>query len=295
MEEVHFPEWAQWLERAELSDQQRRSWAITVRWYLSFCQRGRGGVNHQTARDFIAWAQQAKSPEPWQLESWREALRWFFRTAKAARASDAGESGFPCEAEPGLTVAEPNVSGGLDPAMPAWKRAFLTTVRRRHCSYRTEQSYRVWLERFARFLGSQQLEERGADDLKAFLDHLAGDQRLSASSQRQALNAVVFLLREVFGKELGDFSDYCRAPVRTHAPTWLTRDEMESLLAQVAPGWALMAKVAFGGGLRLMELLRLRVKDVDLEQEIITVRGGKGDKDRLRQLPAGELTRFKAL
>jgi len=91
---------------------------------------------------------------------------------------------------------------------------------------------------------------------------------------------VVFLLREVFGKELGDFSDYRRTPVRTHAPTWLTRAEMAMLLDELEPGWALMARVAFGGGLRLMELLRLRVKDVDLEQEIITVRGGKGGRDR---------------
>ncbi len=281
MEEVHFPDWQQWLERAELPERQRQSWAITVRWYLSFCRRGRGGVTHQSARDFIAWAQQVKSPEPWQLESWREALRWFFRTAKATQARGAAESSPPREIEPDLTVAEPNASGGLDPALPAWKRAFLTTVRRRHYSFRTEQSYLVWLERFARFLRSDELEGRGADDIKRFLDHLAGDQRLSASSQRQALNAVVFLLREAFGQELGDFSDYRRAPVRTHVPTWLTRGETESLLAQLAPGWALMAKVAFGGGLRLMELLRLRVKDLDLEQEIITVRGGKGDKDRL--------------
>lgn len=107
------------------------------------------------------------------------------------------------------------------------------------------------------------------------------DAQLSASSQRQALNAVVFFLREVCGQELGDFSDYRRAPVRPHAPTWLTRAEIQALLAQLDPPWGLMTQVAFGGGLRLMELLRLRVKDVDLEQEIITVRGGKGDKDRL--------------
>jgi integron integrase len=138
----------------------------------------------------------------------------------------------------------------------------------------------VWLERFARFCHTEDLASRGTDDLKAFLDALALDQRLSASSQRQALNAVVFLLREVFGQELGDFSDYRRARMRPHAPVWLTRSETQALLGELEESWALMTRVAFGGGLRLMELLRLRVKDVDLEQEIITVRGGKGDKDR---------------
>jgi hypothetical protein len=84
MDEVHFRDWAKWLERAERPERQRHSWAISVRSYLSLCRRGRGGVNHQTTRDFIALARQAKSPEPWQLESWREALRWCFRAAKVA-------------------------------------------------------------------------------------------------------------------------------------------------------------------------------------------------------------------
>jgi integron integrase len=165
-------------------------------------------------------------------------------------------------------------------ALAPWKTAFLTTIRRRHYSYRTEQSYLVWLERFARFCHTEDLASRGTDDLKAFLDALALDQRLSASSQRQALNAVVFLLREVFGQELGDFSDYRRARMRPHAPVWLTPSETQALLSELEARWALMTRVAVGGGLRLMELLRLRVKDVDLEQGIITVRAGKGDKDR---------------
>lgn len=91
----------------------------------------------------------------------------------------------------------------------------------------------------------------------------------------------MFYFREVEGKDLGDFSDYRRAKVRSHVPTWLTRTEIEALLAKLEGRWALMTRVAFGGGLRLLELLRLRIKDVDLEQGIITVRAGKGEKDRL--------------
>ena len=88
----------------------------------------------------------------------------------------------------------------------------------------------VWLERFARFGSGDELATRGTEDVKAFLDALALDRRISASSQRQALKAVVFLLREVFQKELGDFSDYRRARMRPHAPTWLTRSELQALL-----------------------------------------------------------------
>ena len=111
-----------------------------------------------------------------------------------------------------------------------WKEAFLTVIRRRHYSYRTEQSYLVWIERFARQARSGKLEELGEAEIKAFLDAMALDERLSASSQRQALNALVFLFREVFGRELGDFSDFRRAKVRRRVPVWLTQEEVTRLL-----------------------------------------------------------------
>jgi integrase len=134
------------------------------------------------------------------------------------------------------------------------------------------------------FVGTDDLRSRGEADIAAFLDHLALNQRLSASSQRQALNALVFLFREVFKRELGDFSEYRRAQVRPHLPVWLSREELQRLFEFLHPDSRLMAQVMYGAGLRLMELLRLRVKDVDLEQEIITVRGGKGEKDRFAPL-----------
>jgi integron integrase len=279
MQNVDFPEWPQRLAQAPLSDRQRSSHAITLRWYLSFCRRSRSGVNFQSARDFMAWAQAEKHPQPWQVEAWREAIRWFFREAKRVVAvpQHHGEVD-PANALP-VSATGP-VSPGKPGATPGWKDAFLTVVRRRHYSYRTEQSYLVWLERFARECGTDELSSCGTESIRRFLDGLALDQRLSASSQRQALNAVVFLLREVFGKELGDFSEYRRAPARSHLPVWLSRAEMEALLNQLDGQWALMSRVMFGGGLRLMELLRLRVKDVDLSQEIITVRAGKGGRDR---------------
>ncbi len=104
---------------------------------------------------------------------------------------------------------------GEQKGWPEWKLQYLKTVRRRHYSDRTEQSYLVWLERFARHVGSDALEERTEADLSEFLDSLSMSQRLSAGSQRQALNALVFLFRKVFGKKLGDFSEFRRAKVRT--------------------------------------------------------------------------------
>jgi integron integrase len=287
MKEVRFPQWAEVLARSDLPQRRKHSWTITLKWYLGFCRRTRAGVNVQSARDFVAWAQQQKEPQPWMVEEWKQAIRWFF--LQAAVRSDTRGSGpaRPAPATGGRAAApatRPTEAPGSELALPAWKRAFLTVVRRRHYRYRTEKSYLVWLERFARFCGTEDLASRGAEDLKAFLDDLALKEQLSASSQRQALNAVVFQLREVYGQELGDFSDYRRAKARTRAPSWLTRSEVRRLLAQLEGRWVLLASVAYGSGLRLMELLRLRVKDVDLEQEIITVRAGKGDKDRFTPL-----------
>jgi integron integrase len=263
------------LAQAPLPESFRRSTQITIRWYLSFCRRARVEASVQSARDFIEWAAREKHPEPWQLEDWKEGIRWFFRAAKdqGAPGGTSDQAGSPNPWLPPQSAA-----------WPEWKVAFLTTLRRRKYSYRTEESYVVWIEQFARFLGTDDLRAQKEQEIARFLDALALSERLSASSQRQALNALVFLYREVFGRELGDFSEYRRAKARTHLPVWLTKEEIDRLFAALDEPIRLMARVMYGSGLRLMELLRLRVKDIDLAQEIITVRGGKGDKDRFAPL-----------
>jgi len=278
MREIRFRDWVQVLNQAEVSEREKKSWGITLRWYLSFCQRGRVAVTVQSARDFIVWAEQEKQAERWQVEDWKNAIRWFFREAKSCQ-----DSPSPPSSDWSMKSACPQ---GVIESLDArdWKSAFLTVVRRRNYSYRTEQSYLVWIQQFAKHVGTSNLAELGAEQIKAFLDGLALNHCLSASSQRQALNALVFLYREVFGKDLGDFSDYHHAKARSHMPVWLTHEEMGRLLNSMEGISKLMAEVMYGGGLRLMELLRLRVKDLDLAQEIITIRGGKGNKDRLAPL-----------
>jgi integron integrase len=271
MKVIQFPEWAEILEGQELPNRLKQSFEITIRWFLNFCVRGRAQVTVQSARDFIEWAASERTPQPWQLEQWKEALRWFFREAKIHAKSKAA---MPLAQEKSVWLPTDQKN------WPAWKVAFLTVVRRRHYSFSTEQSYLVWIERFARHVKIEALETLGEQQIAQFLDALALEERLSASSQRQALNALVFLYREVFKQELGDFSDFRRARVRPHLPVWLSRAEMQKVFENLEERGRLMAQVMYGGGLRLMELLRLRVKDVDLEQEIITIRGGKGNKDR---------------
>jgi integron integrase len=167
-------------------------------------------------------------------------------------------------------------------------------LRTKRYSYRTEQCYVAWIEHFIRFHhwpdGWRHPVDLDAADVERFLTHLAVQRRVSASTQNQALNAIVFLYRDVLKRDLGNF-DAVRARRTRHAPTVLAQPEVQQLLAVLAElskhePYALMAQLLYGAGLRLMECCRLRVKDIDLERGQLTVRGGKGAKDRFVMLPA---------
>ena len=159
-------------------------------------------------------------------------------------------------------------------------------IRRRHYSYRTEQSYVDWIKRFIRFSGRRHPRDMGAAEVTAFLSHLASERNVAASTQNQALAALLFLYRSVLGRDLDWLQNVVRAkrPVRT--PVVLSREEVGAVLRHLrGPVW-LMAALMYGAGLRLLECARLRVKDVDFSRGEITVRDGKGRKDRVTVLPA---------
>jgi integron integrase len=128
--------------------------------------------------------------------------------------------------------------------------------------------------------------QMGEAEINAFLSHLATEQRVSASTQNQALAALLFLYRTVLGGDVGNLEGVIRARKRQRLPVVLTVGEVRAVLHHLDGAEALVAKLLYGGGLRLMEALRLRIKDVDLEQRCITVRCGKGDKDRRTVLPS---------
>ena len=158
------------------------------------------------------------------------------------------------------------------------------TARVKHFSYRTEQAYVHWIERFIRYQGIRHPNTMGAPEVEQFLTHLAVAGRVAASTQNQALGALLFLYRDVLGQEIGDLNAVrARRPVRV--PLVLSVGEVRALLAALdhlptTEPYALMARLMYGAGLRLMECCRLRVKDIDLERGQLTIRGGKGDKDR---------------
>ena len=208
-------------------------------------------------------------------------------------------------AERGLEIAnamtDVPTKGAADLGGAPWERKMVACIRARHLAWRTETTYRHWARRWVRFMenpgtGGQMIphrkpaekkepEDLTGEELKEFLSHLAVRERVSGATQRQAMNAGVFLIREVFGKEPGDFGDFSRPPRHRNVPTVLSKDEVRRIFMQLSGTARLMAELMYGAGLRLNELLRLRVKDVDIERLQLSVRAGKGNKDRLTMVP----------
>jgi integron integrase len=158
-------------------------------------------------------------------------------------------------------------------------------IRIKHYSIRTEQAYLQWIKRYILFHGKRHPKDLGADELRAFLSDLAIRGQVSASTQNQALNAILFMYREVLKTELPWIDGVQRAKRSQRLPVVLTRQEVQALLAQFEGTIWLMAGITYGGGLRLLECLRLRVKDLDLDRCELIVRDGKGQKDRITMLP----------
>src|SRR3990167_4792218 len=158
-------------------------------------------------------------------------------------------------------------------------------LRARHYSRRTEQTYCHWVKRFIFFHKVRHPAEMAEPEINAFLTHLAVKEKVSASTQNQALSALLFLYRHVIGREVGDLGKVIRARKPTRLPVVMTRDEVKAILSNLSDDKWLMASLMYGAGLRLMECLRLRVKDIDFARNEITVHDGKGAKDRFTMLP----------
>ena len=159
-------------------------------------------------------------------------------------------------------------------------------MRTRHLALRTEQAYLQWLERYVAFHHARHPRELGAGEIEQFLTHLAVQRRVSAATQNQALQALLFIYRHVLDIELPWLDNITRATHEKKLPVVLTRQEVRALLVELQGTPWLVASLLYGSGLRLMEAMRLRVKDLAIERGEVIVREGKGGKDRVTMLPA---------
>jgi integron integrase len=228
--------------------------------------------------------------EPWQVAQAQEALRMLYQeclprpwarpwplqthTPETARAL------------PRRNSFRDELSGrAVDAAHQEMLSRLRTELRARHYSLRTEQAYEHWMRRFVTFHKLKSPRELGPEAVKEYLEYLALGRQVAASTQNQALNALVFLYEQVIGEPVGALGDFTRAKQPKRLPVVLTRAEVHRLLDALTGTYCLMAGLLYGSGLRLMECVRLRVKDVDFAHHQIMVRDGKGQKDRVTILP----------
>lgn len=183
-----------------------------------------------------------------------------------------------------------NYVPGLSKVIPNPKAKLLDQVREvlrvKHYSIHTEGAYVGWIKRFIFFHGKRHPREMSAPEVQAFLSDLTVRGEVSPSTQNQALNALVFLYGEVLHQQLGWMNELVRARRPKRLPTVMSQAEVKRVLAAMSGTPQLMARLLYGTGMRLMECLRLRVKDIDFANNYIVIRAGKGDKDRLTMLPA---------
>jgi integron integrase len=291
---VWFPHWADVLARVRLKELERRAYRLAIVEYLSFCKRSRQRATVASARLFMAEVEARRRLGKLQLAAWKAGLNWFFKMAPSAPSGEApgGESlktenghveppAAPCARGKEPPVAATDLGG------PEWERDLIRVLRERHYEWRTEQAYRMWARRFVERLEAHGDSVTGAGEveLREFLSDLATRQRVAVATQKQALNALAFFMREALGKSLADFSGFARARGPQRLPVVLSREECQRLLAALEATPRLMAELMYGSGARLMELLRLRVKDVDIDRRQLVIRAGKGGKDRVTVLP----------
>jgi integron integrase len=167
------------------------------------------------------------------------------------------------------------------------------TIRRKHYSHRTEKSYLQWIKRYVIFHRKRHPREMGKAEVEAFLTYLAVEGKVSASTQNQAFNAILFLYREVLDQPLEDVQAF-RAKQTTYLPIVLTPQEVRSIIAQMSGIHRLIIQLLYGTGMRQTEALSLRVKDLDFSQHQIIIRNAKGMKDRITMLPDSLIPDLKA-
>jgi integron integrase len=256
-------------------------YAYWVSRYLDYARRHELSATEYQERaitEYLGVLQSDRRIFKWQHRQADDALRLYY-------ANYLGKSGEQVTSAPGLA----NVAGVFKEA----KRL----IRLKHYSYSTERTYLQWIERFLGYALNTEKKIKISDivteDFKNFLSHLALKRKVSSSTQNQAFNAILFFFRNVLGKETGDLSKTVRAKRGQKLPAVFSINEVKALFAHMPAKNILMAELLYGAGLRLMELARLRVKDIDFDANTIFVRSGKGDKDRTTILPSAVKNRLK--
>jgi len=301
-----------------------RQHSFYAHWVRQFFNRNPGKARRSLgAREMACFLRDLKSDasmEDWQVRQARTALVLYYEQFRGIALGDLSVLDEPVEeseierregAEVGearkrrippprevnnlSSIPQPgqDAAGGQRVDMAALREAVLKALRTEHYALRTEKSYWQWARAYVGYHHGRKPSEMGAAEIHAFLSHLALNRNVAASTQNQALNALVFLYRKVLKKKVGDFSDFPRARTGKRLPVVCSRQEVQRLLNHLDVGVeALVIRLLYGTGMRISECLRLRVQDISFDRNEITVRDGKGGKDRRVPFPStlrGEL------
>lgn len=287
-EVVSFPTWRKVLEQQALPEKVKRDFRRDIVGLLVACK----DAGRPVSTGFIRWYLGRRGLTEVEREYEREALKWFFQEAKRI-GGVARQTGVfrPPAGDVSALEAQPRRNAGVPPPLAAsdlghadWERALVSAIRQRGFLWRTEQTYRGWARQFADFVQPRTPMVSDGGEVSAFLTMLAVERRASVSTQKQALNALAFFMQEALRIDLGEMK-FAHARPRRKIPVVLSRVEITRLLDALSPGYRLMAEMMYGAGLRLLELLRLRVHHLDLERGQVQVYSGKGGKDRVTVLP----------
>ena len=297
---------AAWVERllaaqkVVITQEKAYWWGKELDWFLVYCRTHAEGNPdvRVAARNYVNALKHSDPPaEAWKLAQATQSLTIFVRGIENWHWTQ-DEAGLPCpkfrvkapvepSEAPRSEAPKPAEPVDLPPASALTLDRMRMELRTRHYAYRTEQTYLDWGRRFLTFHGNLPPEALSMPQLALFLEHLAIQRNVSSSTQNQALAALLFLYQVVLRKNPEELKDVVRARRGRRLPTVLSKEEVKKLLAAGKGISGLMLRLMYGAGLRMLECLRLRVKDVDLERCQVTIRGGKGDKDRVVMLPGG--------
>ena len=281
------------LERVRVKPQGRVHYRRWVERFRGF-HRDRGAFDvrqcqTQQVLEFLAFQRDEFRSEEWQLQQAGRAIVLFLR--HIFECSDVDQRSVDawiqsCRDESSANSAVESDAGAGDPvpplvdrSAPEWYQQVQSALRTAHYAIRTEQAYLDWLDRFVDFHDVADPRELGAREVKAFIEHLAIDRNVAASTQNQAFSALLFAYQKVYEISLGDLSDTERARGDERLPVVLTRDEVNGVLSQLSGKYWLLARLLYGSGLRVLEGCRLRVKDVDFGYEQILLHDTRGNKD----------------
>lgn len=250
-----------------LTDSERSGFLLVLEWFENFRLRHQLEAGEAAARGF--WRQEVlredRAREPWQLEQWAEAVRWYLSWLKACAEAGADHRSLP----------------------ERLRSAVMSAGGRRGLALRTKQCYSAWAARYAAFAGTER-EVVSEETATRFLTSIVEDEDCAYATQKQALNALAFFFKQVCGMENPVFNVKLRK-AGARMPVVLSPAEVQRVVGELESAserYGLAAKLQYGAGLRLSELVRLRIKDVDIERGTLTIRQGKGDKDRVTMLPS---------